>query len=61
MFVIFRHFQPSLIFAVKVSGLPLEWSPVRSSPLVGSTRIEIADTLAYYGKELFTAVNGYVA
>jgi hypothetical protein len=33
----FIHFHPCVLFANKARSLPIEWSPVRGSTLVGSS------------------------
>ncbi len=53
---------------VKARRLPLEWSPVRDSTLVGSSLaciyspewkyIEVANTLAYYITVIITSLKG---
>jgi hypothetical protein len=61
------HFHPSLISVGKATSLPLEWSPIRGSNLVGSSlvhkylnRVEAANTQAYYDMTTTTAVKGFM-
>ncbi len=65
---LFCKWQTSLIFAGKARSLPLEWNPVKGSTLVGSsrvtkywTRVEVANTLAYYYTATITAVKSFIA
>ncbi len=66
MFATFIHFHPSLIFVGVARSLPIEWSLIRGPTLVSSrlahkyhTRVEVANTLAYYKTAIITVVKSF--
>ncbi len=68
MFITISHFNPCLIFdGMARRSLPFEGSSIRGSTLVSLSRackvlirVEVANTLAYYGAALITAVIFYM-
>ncbi len=67
MFATPTHFHPSLIFVGKDRSLPLEWSPIRGSTLIGyslpgNIRVgfEEANTIAHYDTATITTVKSFI-
>jgi hypothetical protein len=53
LFVTISHFHPSLTFADKAGAFP-------SGATICRTGVEVANTLAYYGEEFITALEGVI-